>query len=125
MDVASPGEFKGCIEYQNHVIALKENYHHELYGQKPSNFTVIEVSKTGTTENNSLVEVNSILYMLNRQGVFRYGGGQASNISLNLNENYVSGVSGTNGRFLYMSLYNGENYNLYVFDSLSQLWWRG
>lgn len=124
VDVASPGEFKGCIEYQNHVIALKENYHHELYGQKPSNFTVIEVSKTGTTENNSLVEVNSILYFLNRQGVHRYGGGQASNISLNLNENYVSGVAGTNGRFLYLSLYNGENYNLYVFDSLSQLWWR-
>lgn len=123
VDVASPGDFKGCIEHQNHVVALKENYHHELYGQKPSNFRVIEVSKTGTIDNNSMAECNSILYFLNNQGVFRYGGGQPANISIQLNESYVSGTMSSNGRFLYLSLYNGEDYNLYVYDTLSQIWW--
>ena len=63
LDVASPGDL-GCIEVQNHVLAtLKENYHHEVIRSKPSNFTVIEVSKTGTTERiTSINEVNSILY---------------------------------------------------------------
>lgn len=124
VDVASPGEFKGCIEYQNHVVALKENYHHELYGQKPSNFTVIDVSRTGAISNSSIVEVNSVLYFLNSEGIQRYGGGQAANISSNLNEIYINGVAGKNGSFLYISVYNGAEYSLYVFDTLTQLWWR-
>lgn len=124
VDVASPGDFKGCIEYQNHVVALKENYHHELYGQKPSNFRVVDVSRTGTISDNSMVEVNSTLYFFNSEGVQRYGGGQATNISNVLNEKYISGASGKSGRLLYLSLYNGSEYNLYVFDTLTQLWWR-
>ena len=124
VDVASPGDFTGCIEYQNHVVALKENYHHELYGQKPSNFTVVEVSKTGTISYNSMVEVSSILYFLNSLGVMRYGGGQASNISLDLNETYINGVMGGDGRFLYLSLYNGSDYDLYVYDMSKAIWWR-
>jgi hypothetical protein len=122
VDVASPGDFKGCIEYQNHVVAFKENYQHELYGQRPSNFSVIDISRVGTIENRSIVEANSILYFLNSQGVYRYGGGQPANISLALNESYVSGTMNTNGRFLYLSLYNGEEYSLYVYDTLYQLW---
>ena len=124
VDVASPGDFKGIIEYQNHVVALKENYHHELYGSMPSNFTAVEVSKTGTISNNSMVEVGSILYFLNGQGVMRYGGGQASNISLALNENYSGGVMGGDGRFIYACLYNGVTYSLYVYDTFNGLWWR-
>ncbi len=123
VDVASPGDFTGCIEYQNHVVALKGNYHHELYGQKPSNFTVIEVSKTGTI-NNSMAEVNSLLYFINSQGIMRYGGGQAGNISLNLNETYPDGTLGGDGRFLYFSLKKASEYTLYVMDTLSGLWWQ-
>ncbi len=124
VSVASQGDFTGVIEYQNHVVALKNNYHHELYGSMPSNFTVVEVSKTGTIQNNSMVEVGSILYFLNSQGIMRYGGGQASNISVNLNEIYSNGVMGGNGRFVYLSLFNGTEYNLYVYDTLTGFWWR-
>lgn len=124
VDVASPGDFTGIYEYQNHVVALKQNYHHELYGQMPSNFKIIEVSKTGTNSNNSMIEVSSVLYFLNKTGVMRYGGGQAVNISSNLNEKYDNGVMGGDGRFLYLSLYNGGSYNLYIYDTVNQLWWR-
>lgn len=124
VDVASPGDFTGCIEYQNHVVALKENYHHELYGSVPSNFTVVEVSKTGTIKNNSIIEVGSVLYFLNKQGVMRYAGGQPSTISINLNEHYVSGAMGGDGRMLYLSLYNGTDYSLYVLDTFSDLWFK-
>lgn len=123
-DVASPGSFTGICEYQSHVVALKKNYHHELYGQMPSNFSIIEVSKTGTIENKSMIEVASILFFLNSQGVMRYGGGQATNISLNLNENYTNGTMCGDGRFLYLSLNNGSEYNLYVYDTLTSLWCR-
>jgi len=123
-DVASPGNFKGIYEYQSHVVLLKENYHHELYGQMPSNFAVIEISKTGTINNKSMIEVASILYFLNGAGVMRYGGGQASNISLNLNEKYTNGVMSGDGRFLYLSLYNGYAYNFYIYDTLSSMWCR-
>lgn len=124
VDVASPGDFTGCIEYQNHVVALKANYHHELYGQKPSNFRSIEVSKTGTINDNSMCEVASILYFVNETGVMRYGGGQAANISLPLNEKYESAVATGDGRFLYVGLNNGDEHNLYIHDTFSQLWWR-
>lgn len=124
VDVASPGDFTGCIEYQNHVVALKENYHHELYGQKPSNFRVIEVSKTGTISDNSMCEVASILYFVSKTGIMRYGGGQAANISLPLNERYESAVATGDGRFLYVGLNNSTEHNLYIYDTFTQLWWR-
>lgn len=124
VDVASPGPFKGIYEYQNHVVCFKEHNHHELYGQLPSNFRVIDVSKTGCLDNKSIVEVSSILYFLNTQGIFQYGGGQSVNISLKLNEKYVSGKACTNGRLYYISLYNGTAYNLYVYDTVTNLWWR-
>lgn len=124
VDVASPGDFTGCIEYQNHVVAFKEHYHHELYGQKPSNFSTIEIAKIGTINNQSIVEISSALYFLSEQGVMRYGGGASSNISIQLNEKYSNGVIGGDGRFLYLSLYNNFEYNLYTYDTKNGLWWR-
>jgi hypothetical protein len=57
-------------------------------------------------------------------GVYAYSGDAPRNISLALNETYVSGVAGTDGRKYYLSLYNGTEYNLYVYDTFSDTWCR-
>ena len=43
-------------------------------------------------------------------------------ISIDLEETYVSGVAGGDGRRYYISLYDGSKYKLYVYDTFTGLW---
>jgi outer membrane protein assembly factor BamB len=63
---------------------------------------------------------------LSSDGINEYGGSIPRPISLSLDEKYVSGKAGTDGRRYYISLYNGTDYNLYVYDTLPgiKLWHR-
>lgn len=97
VDVASDGSFIGCAEYQNHVVMLKPSICHELYGQRPGNFSVLQVSKTGGLTQNSIAEVKSVIYFLSGDGIMRYSGGQPCDISYDINETYISGAAGTDG----------------------------
>jgi hypothetical protein len=52
----------------------------ELYGSKPSNFQVQETVKTGAF-NADYIEINSVLYFANRDGIYAYSGGVPRKIS--------------------------------------------
>jgi|GEM_PF-2047145 len=121
-DVASDGSFTGCVEYQGHVVMLKPDFCHELYGQRPGNFNVLQVSKTGGLTQNSITEVKSLLYFLSRDGIMRYSGGQPAEISQDLNETFISGASGTDGRMYYISLETKDGKKLYVYDTQNDVW---
>jgi hypothetical protein len=123
-DVAEEGNFTGIIVNQNHVICTKANYFYELYGSNPSNFSFQLVTKRGCSDFRSLVEIDGAVFYLGGTGIDTYSGSVPSNISLNLNESYVSGAAGTDGRKYYISLYNGTTYNLYVYDTYADVWHR-
>lgn len=122
VDVASPGDFTGIFAYDNHLEFFKADCQHEQYGDRPSNFQIQEILKQGTLSHDSVQEVQGLLYTLWRNGVNVYGGGQPVLISRELNKNYVSGVSGTDGKKYYLCLYDGQEYYLFVFDPVLKLW---
>lgn len=121
-DVASPGDFTGLVEYQNHVVMFKPDYIHESYGYKPP-FRILDIAKTGCIDGRSIKEVNNILYFLGRGGIiYAYSGGQPRPVSEKLNKSYISGVAGSDGRKYYISLYDGATYTLAVYDTFYDLW---
>lgn len=122
VDVASEGDFVGASSYGNHVQFYKKDVTHELFGDKPSNFQVQDAYKKGVLDNNTVAEVNAMLFSLWRDGVNVYTGGQPITASLNLGKDYVSGVAGSDGRKYYLSLYDGSEYHLFVYDSHYKLW---
>jgi hypothetical protein len=123
-DVAEEGNFTGIVATQGRIICTKENYFYELYGNKPSNFNLHLITERGCIDGKSLIEVNEAPYFLSNTSAFNYDGSVPKPISLDLNETYISGVAGTDGRKYYISLYNGTAYNLYVYDTYTGVWHR-
>lgn len=111
------GNYKGLIPLENHMLFATNNSTYEFYGNA-RNFQPRLVSNSrGTVDGKSLVEVDGMIFMLSNDGVNVYTGSIPRPISYQLDEKYVSGVAGTDGRRYYLSLYNGEKYTLYVCDT--------
>ena len=72
-----------------------------------------------------MVEVNNVLYWLGFDGVYRYAGNVPVKISEKIDtlfKQYVSGVASTDGRNYYISIDDGEEKRLMVFDTDTGLW---
>lgn len=124
-DVAGNQPFNGIVAYQNHITLFQlDNKFYEVYGDKPSNFSVHEVTVIGTLNSKAIEEVNSMLYYLHRNGVQVYSGGLPRPISENIDKKYVSGVFGSDKKVLYASLYDGTSYDLFTYDTYANLWYR-
>ena len=95
---------------------------HELYGYKPSNFQYKTTNK-GCLFGKSIVEINEY-YILLEEILYMAFAGSIKPVSLKLNEKYVNAVAGRLDNYYYLSLFNGDNYNLYVYDTLTGLWVR-
>jgi hypothetical protein len=122
-DTGTDGDFNGVIECNGHVLIVKSDCIFELYGTKPSNFTLQLVSPAiGCIDGRSLVVIGGILYFLSHDGIYAYSGSVPENISIKLNEKYVCGAAGSDGRRYYISLFNGTEFNLYVYDTYSGMW---
>jgi hypothetical protein len=123
-DVATPGSFTGIYPYANHVVMTKPDCLHELYGYKPSNFTIQKTTDKGCIYGKTIVEINGVLYFEGRDGIYAYTGSIPRPISANLNETYNVASAGRFGNYYYLSLYNGTNYNLYIYDTFNGIWVR-
>lgn len=111
------GNYKGLIPLENHMLFATNNSTYEGYGNA-RNFQPRLVSNSrGTVDGKSMVEVDGMVFMLSSDGVNVYTGSIPRPISYQLDEKYVSGVAGTDGRRYYLSLYNGTKYTLYVCDT--------
>jgi len=122
VDTGTGGNFTGIVQYKGTVLAFKNDRVWKLFGSVPQDFQFIEFSMLGCIDHRSICEVNNILYYLSPQGICAYGGGVPELISEDLNENYVSGVAGGDGRRYYISLYDGSAYKLYTFDTSNGIW---
>ena len=122
-DVYSEGSFTGIIAHSSKLVLVKDDYTYELLGSYPAQFQVYETAKSGIVDGRSLVEISGVLYGLGREGVKIYAGSQWENISWNLNETYLGGAAGTDGKKYYISLNTGiTGYKLYVFDTELKIW---
>lgn len=122
-DVASSGDFVGITTWGGHVEMFKKHVLHELYGQLPSNFKVLEACKEGAVNNNTFAELEGYLFYLSPEGVKNYAGGYPELLSYNLNQlKYTAGAAGTDGDKYYASLYNGSKYELMVYDPKFDIW---
>lgn len=122
-DVASGEDFVGITTYAGHVEMFKKQVLHELYGQLPSNFKVLEAAKEGALNNNTFAELEGALFYLSPEGVKVYAGGYPEFISYNLNQNkHAAGAAGTDGDKYYISLHNGTDYELLIYDPKHGVW---
>jgi membrane-bound inhibitor of C-type lysozyme len=119
------GNLLGILPLENHIVFAGKFSLYEMYGNKPSNYIPrLVTGSKGTLDGKSMVEIGGVAYALCSDGIGVYGGSYPRQISLELDETYVSGKAGTDGRRYYISLYNGTSYNLYYYDTLLGWWYR-
>lgn len=118
--IGSDGDFTGAAAHMGYVLFFKEKRIHKVFGTRPANFQIMEVSVPGVKEGcaDTLCLVNTTLYYLSPLGVMRYDGSVPENIAYPLGPGkYMGGASGAyEGRY-YVSLQDeGGQWGLYLFD---------
>lgn len=127
IDVGSEGEFTGCIPYSSHICFFKENTLHKMYGSKPSNYQINTTNVYGVQSGSerSMHIVNEQLLYKGVNGVYAYTGGVPELISQNFgNKRYSDAVACCDGERYYISMKNGETYDLFTYDVMKNIWLR-
>ena len=126
IDVATDGEFTGCIPYTSHICFFKENVLHKLYGSKPSNFQLVSSQVYGVQagSDRSMCIINETLYYKGVNGVYAYTGGIPSLVSDKFGmKRFHDACATTDGAKYYISMKDeANNHGLYVYDTRKNLW---
>ncbi len=126
--VGSDGVFTGAVTYDGDPFFFKEDSVIRIYGNRPSDFTVITNNIRGIENGSSksAVIVDDTLYYKTYNGIVAYNGGMPYNIDEALgNTEYHNAVAGSvNGRYhVSMEDRSGE-YGLFVYDTKEKEWYR-
>lgn len=127
IDVSTEGEFTGCIPYSSHICFFKENTLHKLYGTKPANFSISAANVYGVQSGSerSMHIVNEQLLYKGVNGVYSYTGGIPELVSGNFgNRRYADAVACCDGEKYYISMRQGEEWHLFAYDVMKNLWLR-
>ena len=127
IDVGSEGDFTGCIAYASHICFFKENTMHKLHGTKPSNFQVTAVNVYGVQSGSerSMQIVNEQLLYKGVGGVYAYTGGVPELISEKFGNNrYTDAVACCDGEKYYISMKQGDKWNMFAYDVAKNIWLR-
>ena len=127
IELGTEGEFTGCIPYSSHICFFKENTLHKLYGTKPANFQVTTVSVYGVQSGSekSMQIINEQLIYKGVGGVYAYTGGVPELISPKFgNRRFSEAVACSDGEKYYISMKQGEEWHLYTYDVLKNIWLR-
>ena len=125
IDVASEGEFTGCIPYSSHICFFKENTLHKLYGSKPSNFQIVTSQVYGVQAgcDKSMCIVNEQLLYKGVNGVYNYTGGVPELISENFGrEKFDEACAACDGERYYISMRQGDEWSFFAYDVLRNIW---
>ena len=119
------GEWTGCAAYSKHLLFLKEDYIHRVFGSAPSSFTVqtaqCHALEKGSSK--SVAIINETVLYKSRLGIMAYAGGTPYLISDNFGtDKYTNAIAGTDGIKYYVSLLREGEPNLLVFDFERGLW---
>ena len=127
IQVGSDGEFTGCIPYSSHICFFKENTLHKLYGGKPSNYQLVTSQVYGVQAGSerSMCIVNEQLLYKGVGGVYAYSGGIPELISDKFGlMRFSDAAAACDGERYYISMRNGDNWHLFVYDVLKGIWLR-
>lgn len=122
IEVSTPGEFTGCAAFSSHLVFFKENYIHRIYGNRPSNFSLVTSGAPGVQKGSyeSIKMLNERLYYKGVDGVYMYSGGMPVLISECLGtEQYTDAVAGVQGNKYYISMKNSKDeYEMFSYDTI-------
>lgn len=126
VDLGTPGDATAGIEYNGYPIFFKEDGIFKLYGDYPQNFQMYATMKQGVRKGcgKSLVIAGDILYYVSRYGVMAYTGGVPTWIGEPLGKTILQAVAAGGGQKYYLSAYDGEVWDLYVYDANRGMWHR-
>ena len=127
IDVATDGEFTGCIAYSSHICFFKENQLHKLYGSKPSNFQLVTSQIYGVQAGSerSMCIINETLLYKGVNGIYAYTGGIPELVSTKFGLNRYSDACATSdGERYYISMRQGDAWHLMTYDVLRGIWLR-
>lgn len=127
ISVGSDGEFTGCAPFSSHICFFKENTLHKLYGSKPSNFQIVTSQVYGVQAGSerSICIINETLFYKGVGGVYAYTGGVPELVSGKFGvRKYSEACAATDGSRYYISMREGDNWNLFVYDVRRNLWVR-
>lgn len=128
VEVGTEGDFTGCISYLGYPCFFKENHIYKVYGDKPSNFHVMQSASLGVEPGSgqSLAIAGEVLFYLSRAGIMAYTGGIPSSIGAPFGaERYRGAVAGSDGLKYYVCMEDGSgDRHLFVYDTRTGLWHR-
>jgi hypothetical protein len=125
----------GLTSFSDHVIMFKRYTMHELFGEDSTNFYMSAPYPVGCISDRSIVQNRMALYWLGPDGVYEYQGGSSPVRISEPIKNYIESInqanarhccSGTDGRFLYVSLVTGSDTLPSVtlkYDIQGRRWW--
>lgn len=125
--VGTGGAFTGCCKLGTSVLFFKETCIHKILGDLPSEYSLYTYEAEGLKKGcqNSLEVINDTLYYMGLHGVYAYGGGTPQLISSNFgNRTFTDAAGGTDGDSYYLSVKEGTEHHLFVYELLSGIWVR-
>lgn len=125
--VATEGAFTGCIGYGKTVLFFKEDCMHKLMGDYPSEYQLYDYRVPGVLEGSeeSLWNLNEVVYYHGRDGVYRYNGGAPELISENFGlRRFDTAAAGAAGDRYYISMRDKETgeWGMWVYDAQRDIW---
>ena len=124
-EVGSAGDFTGVCSYNGKVYFFKEDCIHCVYGYKPSNFQIVNISALGVKKgcDRSLAVTNNLLFYVSRDGVMAFDSTVPELISKKLGYiRWDEAIAGGNRKFYYVCLRKGSQWRLLVYDSDINVW---
>lgn len=124
--IANDGVFTGAITYLGYVMFFKENSVHKVYGNKPSNFQIVEGQLRGVEKGShrSMQIVNEVLYYKAPSGIMSFQGSLPYEVGANIESGYSDAWAGTVENKYYISMKKNRKHHLFVYDTEKKLWHR-
>ena len=125
--VGTEGEFTGCCKLTSSVLFWKETKLHKILGGYPAEYSLYTYDIEGLQKgcHKSLQVINEVLFYMGLHGVYAYSGGTPSLISGNFGDHeFGQAVAGNDGDSYYLSLSEGEEHHLFVYETRAGIWVR-
>lgn len=125
VSLTSEGEFTAAAVINGYVTFFKEDCFHRIYGSVPSDFQILTQSCDGVQKGceKSIAFANGRMFFKSRTGIMTLSDGLPKRISEHLGTDmYDDAIGGSDGYKYYVSMSDGEERKLYVYDIAKGLW---
>ena len=125
LELDGPGDILGAIVYQGYPTFFKEERVYRVYGDRPSQYRLMEMSAMGVHPGcgESLAIAGDTLFYVSRNGMAAFNGGYSRDAHSPLGEiRFTKASACSDGRRYYLSAYDANAWILYVYDTVWDCW---